>query len=563
MTDPRAPGEGDEDLLPARMINEVVYCPRLFWLEHVAADFAENAHTALGRFVHRRVDRPGGAIAPPPGGGDEPWHARSLWLSSHDLGVTAKVDLVEEDAGGVVPVDTKKGRAPEGGGLWPSDEVQLVLQALLLREAGYKCEAVAAYYAQERRRVRVAITDEMEARASAAIEEARAWRASATPPPPLVGSPKCLGCSLNAICQPDEVHALESGSEHTESTPLRRVVPDSDDAQHLVLSSPRSRLGLRQETLVVTVVAEDETEAVQRVPLHKLRAVSIYGWGQVSSAVMHACLDAGVEIFLLSTGGWLKGRLAPLDSAQVHVRRAQHQPASADAPLAIARTLVADKIANVRTLLRRHVGDEAHRPELSRMRQLSSEAESAPSVEALLALEGEAAKRAWQLFSGLLASLDPAFAMAGRNRRPPRDPTNALLGFVYGMLVRDCVHAVAAARMDPCIGVFHTAHHGRPSMALDLMEPFRPLIADSVVLSVVSRAEVKPDGFVRTGQAVAMDDATRRAVIQAYERRLAELITHPRFGYRISYRQVLGVQARLIARVLTGELAQYPGFRTR
>jgi CRISPR-associated protein Cas1 len=131
------------------------------------------------------------------------------------------------------------------------------------------------------------------------------------------------------------------------------------------------------------------------------------------------------------------------------------------------------------------------------------------------------------------------------------------------LLTKDCVLAVRTAGLDAYLGVFHTTHHGRPSMALDLMEPFRPLIADSVVLGVIRRREVSSDGFKNTGQAVAMEQPARRALIAAYERRMAEEITHPLFGYRISYRQVLSVQARLLARTLTGEIDAMPSFRTR
>jgi CRISPR-associated endonuclease Cas1 len=131
------------------------------------------------------------------------------------------------------------------------------------------------------------------------------------------------------------------------------------------------------------------------------------------------------------------------------------------------------------------------------------------------------------------------------------------------MLTRDCTTAVAVAGLDPFLGVYHTPHHGRPSMALDLMEPFRPLLVDSTVLGVVRRGEVKPSGFVQLGDAVSMDKDTKRALAVAWERRLAERIKHPLFGYQVTYRQVLTIHARLLARVLTGELKAMPSFRTR
>jgi len=150
-----------------------------------------------------------------------------------------------------------------------------------------------------------------------------------------------------------------------------------------------------------------------------------------------------------------------------------------------------------------------------------------------------------------------------RVERPPRDRVNALLGYTYALLVKDCVRAVEAAGLDPYLGVYHTPHHGRPALALDLMEPFRPLLADSVVLQVIRRSEIKPNDFRETGPSVAMKSGARKTLITAYERRMAEEITHPVFGYRASYRRTLAIQARLLARTLTGELDAFPSFRTR
>ena len=264
----------------------------------------------------------------------------------------------------------------------------------------------------------------------------------------------------------------------------------------------------------------------------------------------------------MTGGGWHLGRAHGDGAALLDVRRAQFGHAEGARGHGIARVLVADKIANVRTILRRNE-DQPDEILTAQLKELAAKALVAPDRTALLALEAEAARRSWTAFSRMLEAKDPAFAMAGRTRRPPRDRTNALLGFAYGLLVRDCVQAVVGAGLDPYLGVYHVPHGGRPSLALDLMEPFRPLAADSVVLSVVRRGEVDARGFVDTGQAVAMASHARRALISAYERRISEEIAHPLFGYRITYRQVLAVQARLLARALTGELPTMASFRTR
>jgi CRISPR-associated protein Cas1 len=188
-------------------------------------------------------------------------------------------------------------------------------------------------------------------------------------------------------------------------------------------------------------------------------------------------------------------------------------------------------------------------------------------MDRLLGIEGMAARLYFSAFSGMLKSRQEGvgctFDFNGRNRRPPVDPVNALLSYAYALLAKDLTVTTLAVGFDPFLGFYHQPRYGRPSLALDLMEEFRPIIADSVVLWVVNNGMVSPSDFVRRGPAVALNPDARRKFIQAYEKRLDTLITHPVFGYRISYRRVLEVQVRLLGRVLSGEIAVYPAFKTR
>lgn len=208
----------DGDLIPARMVNEYVYCPRLFYLEWVDVRFADNDDTRLGRQVHRAVDKETGA-APLPDEG-ELHKARSLTLSSEELGVVAKLDIVEGDGGAVVPIDYKKGAPQADGTAWPSDEVQVCLQALVLRDNGYQCDRAELYYATTRQRVRVELTPDRISRTRDAVADARGVAGRATAPLPLVDSPKCVRCSLVGLCLPDETNALLARREQ----PPRRLL---------------------------------------------------------------------------------------------------------------------------------------------------------------------------------------------------------------------------------------------------------------------------------------------------------------------------------------------------
>jgi len=200
---------------------------------------------------------------------------------------------------------------------------------------------------------------------------------------------------------------------------------------------------------------------------------------------------------------------------------------------------------------------------LLRLKRLVGQATEAADAPSLLGVEGEAAKLYWRIFSAMVSRDAPAFVMQGRNRRPPRDPTNALLSYGYALLCKECLLAVSGVGLDPYLGMFHKPHHGNPGLALDLMEPFRPLLVDSVVNAMVRRGEVHEDDFVCSGPAVGMKKSAKKALLSAYERRIEEQISHPLFGYKISYRRVLHVQARLLSRLFLGELSEMPSFRTR
>ena len=212
--------------------------------------------------------------------------------------------------------------------------------------------------------------------------------------------------------------------------------------------------------------------------------------------------------------------------------------------------------------LRRHLEESQGREVLDQLSLLMRRAEAAADAASLLGIEGMAAKEYFAGFAKLLKggeSLD----IEGRNRRPPRDPANALLSFVYALLVKEWTLALYAAGFDPLLGFYHRPRYGRPSLALDLTEEFRPLVADSTVLTLINNGEVTAESFIRRAGAVALTDAGRRAVIAGFERRMETEVTHPLFGYRISYRRILEVQARLLGRVLLGEISEYPNFCTR
>jgi CRISPR-associated protein Cas1 len=540
----------------------------LAYLEWVQGDFADNADTAEGRFRHRVVDQDGGSLPEPQAADGERIHARSVWLSAPDEFITAKMDLIEGDGQSVTPVDYKRGAAPDlPDGAWETDRVQLCAQGLVLRANGYHCERGVIYYTESKTRVTIEFNEALIARTRELVQGLRAMAANGQIPPPLMDSPKCVRCSLAPLCLPDETNALRAWTDET-ATPdddrVRRLMPARDDAQPMYVQEQGARIGKSGETLEAWLKDKKLGEA----RLFETSHVALFGNVQVTTQALGATLDAGIPVTFFSMGGWFKGLAQGLPHKNIELRQAQYRAAFDEVKsLALAREFIAAKIRNCRTLLMRN----HPAPPGETVNQLAQSAKDALKVDnaaSLLGVEAMAAKLYFGSFNGMIKAHAPgangwAFDFVHRNRRPPRDPVNALLSYAYAMLAKEFTVAAVVVGFDPYLGFFHRPRYGRPSLALDLMEEFRPLVADSIVLNVINNGILTPDDFVRRGPAAALTDSGRKKFLRAYEARLDTLITHPIFGYKISYRRVLEVQVRLLGRVLLGEIPEYPAFMTR
>jgi CRISPR-associated endonuclease Cas1 len=296
----------------------------------------------------------------------------------------------------------------------------------------------------------------------------------------------------------------------------------------------------------------------------------LHGPVSLTTPAVGALLRQEIPITYASTGGWVLGHTVSTGHRNVAIRMAQYRTAFDERrSLAFARTLVAAKIRNTRVFLRRNfkTGSAAERDgTLEAMSRLADRAIHAATLPELLGIEGDAAARYFCQFGTMFgeAARDfPAFTFEKRTRRPPVDAVNAMLSLGYTLLTRTWHTVLSAVGFDPYLGFYHRPRFGRPALALDMMEPFRPILADSTVLQVVNNGEVKADAFLVAGPAVNLKPHSRRAFIAAYERRLQQEVTHPVFGYRVSMRRLLEVQARLLARYLDGEIEEYPHYLVR
>lgn len=540
-------------VLPARMVNEFVYCPRFFHLAWSDRENGENDFTIDGKWVHRRVDRASEGLPGPEL--NTPSTRRSVTLESESLGLMAKIDLVETEDGLAVPLEFKRG-APHDPDhpVWEPERVQLAVAGLLLREAGFDCDYGEVYFAGSRQRIRVDFDEAIFDRVRQVTTEMRAVAEDPVPPPPLVDSPKCPACIMVGICLPDERNLVR---ERT-TLPTRRLLPTDDAARPMYVTVPGSRVGKSGERVEVSV----KREVIESARLIDVSQLAVFGNVSVSAPLIRELLSRDIPICWFSTGGWFAGLAEGLPSKNVELRRRQ-AVAAASVELSIAQRMVEAKILNARTLLRRN-GRPRAEDVLAELKRLSLKSRKATDVEALLGIEGSAAKIYFSRFATMLKGREPVrFDFDRRTRRPPTDRVNCLLSFVYGLLVRDLTATVYSVGLDPYMGVFHRPRFGRPALALDLMEEFRPLIADSVVVSLVNNSELTSRSFVEAGGAVSLSPDGRRTVLRAYERRVDTEFRHPTFKYRITYRRAFEVQARMMAAVLLGEFDLYLPVVTR
>ncbi len=336
----------------------------------------------------------------------------------------------------------------------------------------------------------------------------------------------------------------------------------------LYIMTQRAYLHLDHDTVRVEV----ERKTTLRVPLIHLEGLVLLGDVLVSSALIHRCGEDGRSLVFLSRTGRFKGRLTGPTSGNVLLRRSQHLALShSAATLSIARAFVAGKIQNARQIVlraAREARDEEHGRELSTVAESLSESlhrlQQARDLDGVRGCEGEAARAYFEHFGRMIRANQETFSFELRTRRPPLDPTNAALSFIYALVLGDCVAGLEGVGLDPQVGYLHALRPGRPALALDLMEEFRAILADRLVLSLVNRRQLGPKDFEKQpGGAVLLAESGRREVVAAYQKRKQEEVRHRLLDRNVPIGLLPHIQARLLARHLRGDLATYSPFLAR
>jgi CRISPR-associated protein Cas1 len=532
--------------LPISHVAEVAFCPRNFYFRAVEKVDLTDARMTQGAIAERKRETRSTVLR------EGTLQVRSVTVSSETLGVIGVIDVLEE-GDFPCPVEYKTGSADEG--LY--ERVQLCLQAMCLEETlGRAVPHGYLYYAGSRKRVYVDFDEVLKEKTLECVTEARCLMQSPIRPEP-VNDWRCPGCSLLPICMPSEDRFLDGvGQKPRRPLPslgIERVVYVDEQGAYLRKTGSRLAVTKEQQTLA-------------EVPLAHVDQLVLVGNVNLSTPLLKHLLRADVEVVLLNSYGKYEGRFTPELSKNAVLRLRQYERSKDEAfRLQMAQGVVRGKIHNMRAFLMR--GNRTRNSAVldSAVRQIAAllpGVERSTSLDALLGLEGAATQAYFQGFAALLGDALP-FDFQRRTRRPPKDPVNALLSLGYTLLCSDCITACQVAGLDPYIGLYHVPVYGRPALALDLMEEFRVLLVDSVVLSLLNKRSLQADDFEEKYGGWFLTERGREKFYAAYGQRQNTDVTHPVFEYTLPYRRVLELQARLLSKVIMADIPAYQSFLTR
>lgn len=472
-------------------------------------------------------------------------------LINDELGYRGQVDAVIEEGDELIPVEYKIGKGPPDN----HDRAAVALVAMALELSAEKqVKKSYLYYTGERRRYEINIDADLRNFSLMLLQRARKILGMDSPPK-ATREPKCKGCCWEEICAPDLEDAVEARKK-------ARVVPRSRFDRVLYVDKEGCYVRKSGGSLIVT----KDRETIASVGIQTLDQVILVGRGvHISTPALRELCSSNIDVVLLTKSGRCEGRLWSPGLKNPALKRAQFQKSLDPAfKLRTSLAIVRAKINNQRIMLQRLKRKRKIKEldaALNWMQKLSEKALRAEDVSELMGFEGEASKAYFNAISAVVR--ESGFSMTGRSRRPPRDRFNSILSFCYSMLLKEVLSALEIAGLDPCIGLFHSEKYGRPALALDIMEEFRPIIADAVALKLVNQKIIQPEHFLERLGIYELKESGRKKVYETWENKMTEPILHPLFRSRFSYRRTIEAQARILAKSFEGETKEYIPFRAR
>jgi CRISPR-associated protein Cas1 len=536
-------------------LHALAYCERLFYLEEVEGIRLADAAVYAGRRLHREIDR----------AGEEQGEWVSWEISSETMGLTGKVDSLRRQDGSIVPYEHKRGRPRRDGRTveaWPADRIQVAAYAMLLEEATGKPvpEGRIRYHAANVT-VRVPIDASVRASVNAAIERARCLRNLIERPPVTANDRLCIRCSLAPVCLPEEERLACS----PDWEPVR-LLPPSRDRKIVHVVEPAARISRSGNTLKVSRDGDDDRQLLA----HETGALVLHGYPQITTQALHFCARNDIAVHWLSHSGQYVGGLTN-NPGRVQQRLRQYRALSdSETRLSLARRLALARSEGMPRYLLRATRGQPREPsgightidEMRRCLRGIARADNAESVRGFEGLAGRAYFAAWPHL--LSPDLPESLKFSGRNRRPPRDRINALLGFGYGLLYQAVMQSVLAVGLEPAFGFYHTPRSAAQPLVLDLMELFRMPVWDIPLIGSLNRKHWdEKEDFEVAGQRVWLSAGGRRKAVALFEKRLEETWKHPVVGYSLSYYRHIELEVRLLEKEWTGEPGLFARMRLR
>lgn len=535
--------------IPVSAIAAYLYCPRNAYYRLVEGANDSNHFLTEGKLQEERREEITSINR------SDIKQQRQVRLESEYYGLVGEIDIVEEKNDLCYPVEYKRGIYKEA----VNDDVQLCCQVLLLEEAmGTDIPSGYIYYSKSNKRRQVIMSEELRAFTIDAVNAVRVlWKEQTIPPP--LNNERCNGCSLASRCMPEETSYINNMNQNKP----KQLMPSKNLGRVLYVDNPGAQLHKKQGVIVVS----KDNETLHEIPLNAIDQVVLLGRVNITTPLLMDLLRRGTPVYLCNCNGRLDGWVQPTWGKNSLLRIAQFQAfCDKSKKLTLAKSFVCGKLSNYRTIILRYnrkINSSVLSTASDDINKYLKTVYTKKTHNELLGVEGIASRCWFDTFPFIINEDKSDFIFVGRNRRPPRDPINILLSYGYSMLTKDIIGEVMRVGLDPYIGFLHSSIYGRPALALDLMEEFRPIIVDSAVFTAVNTGMVRSEHFNVDKTQCRMNEQGRKAFFNAYRNRMNETIVHPVFGYRVSYRRNLELQARMLAKVLTGEIDEYIPFMVR
>lgn len=539
-----SPANQEQDTIYVSALNALAYCPRQYYLQYVEGIHEANAEIYSGLRLHAELEREGG----------EDW--QQLVLENAQLGLRGKVDALKTRAGQTIPYEHKKGRSyrdqnnqPQA---WESDRIQILAYAYLIEaELDITVQEGRIRYHTDNALVHIPFDEKGRQDVLAAIEQAKQLQASLERPPITSNPQLCTRCSLATVCLPEETRLVQGTTEQ----PLR-LFPEDDERKIIHVTESGTSIGKTGEQFKI----KKRDGTTNLLPSRQVGQLVLHGYVQISTQAMYFCAEREIGLHFISGHGRYLGSF---DTRQGNIQRRIRQYQALTDPnqcLALARQLVTCRGQSQRKFLMRALRNAKNaettlEQTIEQMQRTLKQVPQADTIGSLLGLEGNLAALYFKALPNLLlTTAAPEFQFTGRNRRPPKDRFNAMLGFGYALLLKDVMNAILTVGLEPSLGFYHQPHRQAPPLALDLMEIFRVPLVDMPVIASINRNQWDSEiDFEITGEQVWLSQEGRRKFIGLYERRKEEKWKHPVIQYSMTYRRLIELEVRLLEKEWMGE----------